>query len=914
MDWQDEGTWPGLKAAATGFRSAAGKVDGNGRDWLASGALLLTVGLLICSCTNRRTIPVRTLRIGYDDSPPYTQIARDGSPQGLSYELIGEAARRQHIPLNWVKVERSFYHVDQGETRPEDLLAHDRLDLWPVAGVAKDRLAHFHIGPPWIQNTFYLLSRSAHPVSTAAEAENKVVIRIKGPLSDEMAGKLLGKSHLIASRGLENVVGQLCNGKADAAFIEGRTLESILLDRPDSCFHLPLRASPVPNSTAYAGIESRPEFAAETDALTHEIFAMAVDGTFATAVDRWSSLSAVEARSLHALQLAGERNTMFHREVWGLTAACLALLVIALLAFRARAIAECSRSIEVQRAEALRELMQANERVALAAKAGGVGIWEYDLAKKQHVWDDQMFRLYGVPRDQFHDAHEAWLTGMHANDKPRVLAEFHAAVHGERIFDTEFRVLWPDGTVHSIRALAVLESSTGIQAPRMIGTNWDITAQKSAADELRETNRQLQEASRRAEELAVQASAASKAKSEFLAHMSHEIRTPMNGVIGMAGLLLQTRLSPKQKRYVEVLRASGESLLGLISDTLDFSKIEARKLDLEVRDFDLSKVIGDAAALLTVKAQETGLALSWSIEPGVPLLLSGDSGRLRQILLNLTGNSVKFTERGEVIVRASLEKEERDSAVIRFAIQDTGIGIPDDRKPAIFSPFVQGDSSVTRRFGGTGLGLAICEGLVKLLGGRIGVESQLGTGSTFWFTAKFDKQVLGSSGQVGSDSRIEDRDEALPKHDLIKQSFRILLAEDHPVNQMVALGILENLGYGADVVANGQEALESLRTFPYDLVLMDCQMPEMNGYEATKSIRDPGSRVLDPGVPIIALTAHASMGEREKCLAAGMDDYLSKPIQPSAMTATIGKWLELKSRGTHGVANGAPELSLAGSR
>jgi PAS domain S-box-containing protein len=426
----------------------------------------------------------------------------------------------------------------------------------------------------------------------------------------------------------------------------------------------------------------------------------------------------------------------------------------------------------------------------------------------------------------------------------------------------------------------------------------DITDRKRAEENLRAANTQLEQSLARAQELAVQAEAATRAKSEFLANMSHEIRTPMNGVIGMTGLLLETELNAEQQRYVETTRSCGEALLALLNDILDFSKIEAGKLKLELLDFDLRDLLESFATPLAMRAKSKGIEFVCAIEPDVPSWVCGAPDRLRQILINLAGNAVKFTEQGWVSVHASLISEKATEAMVRFSVRDTGIGIPPEHQELLFQKFAQADTSMTRRYGGTGLGLAISKKLTELMAGEIGVNSQVGAGSEFWFTVPLGKPAQPKSltdGATEPAGTLRHPRGTLPA--VHRQGARILVAEDNVVNQDVALGILHKLGLRAEAVADGAEAVEVLRHLPYDLVLMDVQMPEMDGLEATRIIRDPQSLVLDHQIPIVAMTAHAMLGDREHCLHTGMNDYITKPVSPHSLAEALNKWLPPEDSG-----------------
>jgi signal transduction histidine kinase/DNA-binding response OmpR family regulator len=929
-------------------------------------------------------------KIAYGNDTPLHFKGQDGLPSGLAVELVREAALTKKIQLEWVEA--------AGDWR-------SRADFLVLFSIQPDRFKSAHITKPYLQTETCFILPANGPHRTVSDLEGARISYVNYGIHRDNLAALLPTMSALPVQSSREALEKVASGQADAAYLSDYAVTPALLE---GGFQSPLRRLPSHAPQVRMGIASSFENAHVANVIRDGMKTLVLNDRMAPIVERWGLFPNLTTDQLDDL-LNQERKV--RALILGVFLLFLSVAVSLWLVLKLRRHAFHLREAGQIQSAILNGLAA---DVALIDSEGAI-----QMVNESWLRETQPNTLHGVEYGVGRNYLEVCLRA--GGDGSGAAADVAQGIR---------RVL--NGKAEDFNIEYPCSSAAGPRWSRLMVTPVRDTASAGAVV----MHLDISGRKRIDMELALARDAAlesSRLKTEFLANMSHEIRTPMNGVVGMAHLLLDTSLTAEQREYAEIINKSAEDLLTIINDILDLSKIEAGKLAFECIDFELRKTVEDTLGLLAERAREKGLEIASLVYRDVPVRLRGDPLRLRQVLVNLVSNAIKFTPKGEVVVRVTLETETESHAILRFSVSDTGIGISPQMRSRIFDAFTQADGSTTRKYGGTGLGLAISKQLVERMEGRIDLESTLGQGSTFWFTATFEKQepalaealaevpleglrllliddnvtqqqilqhqiegwrmrlssaahpdgalaamyravaegqpydvailerqlpgmdgwtlartikadpalahtrlilltstgdrpmpddlesggledcltkplrqsrlfdclsrvVGGPRGPLGGRSRTIEAASSIASDFAAspqRAAARILLAEDNTINQRVALALLEKLGYSADVVANGREALEALQRTPYDIVLMDCQMPEMDGYEATRQIRSrfpaPRSAVQAPPY-IIALTANAMHSDREKCLAAGMDDYIAKPLNVDQLKIVLELW------------------------
>ena len=522
------------------------------------------------------------------------------------------------------------------------------------------------------------------------------------------------------------------------------------------------------------------------------------------------------------------------------------------------------------------EIKKRTQQLIEAQQLAHIGSWEWDIKTNKIEWSDELYRIFGLEPQEFEANYETFLKYIHPEDKEYVNNIIQQAYKDHKSFSFFHRIILRDGTLRTLSGKGNVFADSNGNIIRMTGTAQDITKQKQAEEQAI----LLIEGKNKAERAALVAEETAKSKQQFLSNMSHEIRTPMNAIIGFTKVLLETDLSKKQKEYLNAIKESGDCLIALINDILDFAKVNAGKIEYEHTPFRLNTVINSALLLFDVKIKENNLELIKHYDDSIPEVLMGDPIRLRQIILNLISNAVKFTPKGSITVNVQLVKEDAENATVKFSVIDTGIGISENKIEKIFDSFQQETSKTTRLFGGTGLGLAIVKQLVEGQHGEITVKSKVGEGSSFSIIMSFKKTKIKIEPEPEVDNGVKLTDGV--------KNVKVLVAEDIMLNQLLMKIILEKFGFEVEIAGNGKIAIEKLQKNKYDVILMDVHMPEMNGIEATEYIR----KNIDSKIPIIALTADVTTFDVEKCKNLEMNDYLSKPIDSKLLFNKITKYVK----------------------
>jgi PAS domain S-box-containing protein len=801
--------------------------------------------LIVCAAAWQFVLPRwrvdpsdRVYRIGYGEDMPYHFRGADGKAAGLAVDMVREAARRRGIRLEW--------HTSGSPGIPS--LQSGETDLWVLMTIRPERRNVIHLTEPYlVTDTTILVPDEGRPKSLAELRTARISI-LDFDTHRRNLKLVLPEATAVGTASTADAILAVNEGRADAAYLDQFTATGALLTgisrRP-----LQLLATGLPRGLM--GLGSTFEAGPVADAIREEIRTLAQDGTLSALGQSWGFFTSLSVDAISNFERERQQNQLLWVGVGGLLAV---ILLVGVLANRLR-------------------LSEA--RWELALRGSMDGIWDYEPLTGRVYLSDRWKEMLGYAPEELANAEDTWVELLHPEDSERAQQTVKDHLEGRSaMLSAEYRMRTKSGGYRWIHSRGKALRNAEGKAVRMAGSHTDITERKATEEALRTAM--------------AKAEAANRAKSEFLANMSHEIRTPMNAILGMAGLAQRADSSGEREECLEQMTKSAESLLELLTQILDLSRVEAGRLELESVPFSVEDCMGTLITTFSVVARQKRLDFRVKCDPDIPGLVLGDPLRVRQILYNLTGNALKFTESGSVTVTSRLRRREEDHIVLEFSVQDTGIGIPAEKLELIFGAFHQADGSSTRQYGGSGLGLTICRNLAEAMGGRIEVESREGIGSRFSFTARFGTDT--GSAAAGADNH--------PAEDAATEAsgLRILVAEDNAVNQKLMERLLVKEGQSPVVAGDGQQALELAGREEFDLILMDLHMPVLDGLKATQRIRER-ERGRQRRVAIWAVTAAAAASDRKACEEAGMDGFLTKPVHLAKLREILRRVSKERTQG-----------------